>query len=93
MSNKTITNAITALLALGLTTPVIAEDMASAPAPHGLERCYGVAKSGQNNCGNNMHGCGGEARVDFDKSEWMFVPAGRCKKIGGLLKPGKEVKS
>ncbi|MEZ4742109.1 MAG: DUF2282 domain-containing protein [Bdellovibrionota bacterium] len=47
----------------------------------GKEKCYGVAKKGQNDCGNGSHGCGGHATKDYDKSEWKYVKAGTCKEI------------
>lgn len=104
MSNKMIINAVSAVLALGLSStslPALAENMASSPEsgqdmmlsppPQGMERCYGIAKAGQNNCGNAIHGCSGEATVSGDKSDWMFVPTGLCNKIvGGSLKPEKK---
>ncbi|QNA99254.1 DUF2282 domain-containing protein [Massilia sp. Se16.2.3] len=49
------------------------------------ERCYGVAKTGQNDCGTATHGCAGMARVDNDPAEWKMVPKGSCEKAGGKL--------
>lgn len=94
MSNKIITNAITAVLALGLcgsATEVLAatnsDTMNMDVAVKGMEKCYGVAKAHQNDCGNNAHTCSGYAKVDGDKKEWIFVPTGLCKRIiGGSTK-------
>lgn len=47
------------------------------------ERCYGVAKAGQNDCGTATHGCAGHAKVDNDPAEWKFVAKGTCEKLGG----------
>ena len=47
------------------------------------EKCYGVAKAGQNGCGNGAHGCAGHAATDADPSEWLSVPAGLCAKLAG----------
>jgi len=49
------------------------------------ERCYGVAKVGQNDCGTATHGCAGAARIDNDPAEWKQVPKGSCEKAGGKL--------
>ncbi|MGJ9419436.1 DUF2282 domain-containing protein [Massilia sp. CMS3.1] len=49
------------------------------------ERCYGVAKVGQNDCGTATHGCAGMARIDNDPAEWKLVPKGSCEKAGGKL--------
>lgn len=48
------------------------------------EKCYGIAKAGQNDCGstgNNV--CAGTSRVDNDPNAWLFVPTGVCEKIVG----------
>lgn len=54
------------------------------------EKCYGVAKAGQNDCAANSHSCAGQSKVDNDPTEWKFVPKGECEKMGGTLQPGKK---
>lgn len=49
------------------------------------EKCYGVAKAGQNDCGTATHGCAGQAAVDNDPAEWRNVAKGSCEKAGGKL--------
>ena len=49
----------------------------------GFEKCAGIAKAGQNDCGANGHSCAGYAKVDGDANEWIFVPKGTCAKIVG----------
>ena len=56
------------------------------------EKCYGVAKAGQNDCGTATHGCAGQATVDKDPAEWKNVPKGTCEKAGGRLTPSKPGK-
>jgi uncharacterized membrane protein len=53
------------------------------------EKCYGVAKAGQNDCGTATHGCAGQAKVDNDDKEWKYVAKGTCEKAGGKL-PRKQ---
>ncbi|QYF94100.1 DUF2282 domain-containing protein [Massilia sp. PAMC28688] len=55
------------------------------------EKCYGVAKAGQNDCGsaNGSHSCAGQAKVDNDPNEWKAVPKGTCVKAGGKLEKSK----
>jgi uncharacterized membrane protein len=54
---------------------------------NGKEKCYGIAKAGQNDCGSAKHDCGGKATADGDADEWIFVPVGTCEKIvGGATK-------
>jgi uncharacterized membrane protein len=58
-----------------------------------VEKCYGVAKAGQNDCGTATHGCAGQAAVDNDPAEWRSVPKGSCEKTGGKPtppQPGKQ---
>ena len=51
------------------------------------ERCYGVAKKGQNDCAANDHKCQGHSIKDGDPTEWVYMPKGLCSKIvGGKLK-------
>lgn len=50
------------------------------------EKCYGIAKAGQNDCANltGTHGCAGQAEKDNDPTEWKYVEKGTCKSLGGL---------
>ena len=47
------------------------------------ERCFGVAKAGQNDCQAGSHACAGQATVDRAGSDYVVVPAGTCDKIAG----------
>ena len=61
--------------------------LAAAPAvAQEKEKCFGIAKAGQNDCANiaGTHSCAGQAKVDNDKGEWKYVPAGTCKQMGGI---------
>lgn len=99
MSNKIIITAISAVLALGANSFCEASEPNANATPDmsqmgnipGMEKCYGVAKAGRNDCATETHGCGGEAKVDGDQSEWMLVPTGLCQKIvGGSTTPPKK---
>lgn len=88
MTHSVIKNAILAVLASAVTnaTALAANEM---DAPKGMEKCYGIAKAGKNDCAAANHGCGGEAKVDGSKTEWVAVPDGLCGKIvGGSTKSG-----
>lgn len=56
------------------------------------EKCYGVAKAGQNDCATATHSCAGQAAVDKDPAEWRNVPKGSCEKTGGTLSAPKQGK-
>ncbi len=60
----------------------------------GTEKCYGVAKAGQNDCAsaNGSHSCAGQAKADKDMNEWKKVAKGTCEKAGGKLAAAKADK-
>ena len=79
-------SAITSLLLVG----AIASTNALA-AKEGHEKCMGIAKAGQNDCGTSKHACAGQAKTNSDKEEWVYVPTGTCNKIvGGEIKADKK---
>ena len=71
-----------------------AGDQMDAQSKGEQEKCYGVAKAGQNDCGTAAHDCSGQAKADNDPAEWKFVAKGTCEKAGGKLKSsaGKQGK-
>jgi uncharacterized membrane protein len=78
-----------ALAAVIVAPPTLsAQKPASAPS-FKAEKCYGIAKAGNNDCastGNNS--CGGTSKVNSDPKAWIYVPAGYCERIvGGILQP------
>ena len=61
--------------------------LAAAPAAaQTKEKCFGIAKAGQNDCANlsGTHSCAGQSKVDNDKGEWKYVAKGTCKQLKGL---------
>jgi uncharacterized membrane protein len=80
-ASKTIA-AISSLLAVGtlaLSTQAVADDK---PA---MEKCYGVAKAGKNDCAGASHACAGQSKADGGK-EWISLPKGTCERlVGGSL--------
>lgn len=56
------------------------------------EKCFGIAKAGQNNCAsaNGSHSCAGQAKTDNDANEWTYVAKGTCEKAGGKLPAPKK---
>ena len=47
------------------------------------EKCAGVVKAGQNDCGTSKSACAGSASADRDAEAWILVPTGTCEKIAG----------
>ena len=87
---KTRTTLIACALALGLAGAAMAQDKGGAMKGE-TEKCYGVAKAGQNDCAANGHSCAGQSKVDNSPSEWKFVPAGQCETMGGKTEPAKKM--
>jgi len=79
MKSKTKVTAAASILAIAL----ISNPAVSHAGKEGFEKCQGIAKAGQNDCGANGHSCAGQAAVDADPNEWIYVPEGTCDKIVG----------
>jgi uncharacterized membrane protein len=60
--------------------------MATPAAAQEKEKCYGIAKAGQNDCSNlsGTHTCSGQATVDNDKGEWKYAAKGTCASMKGM---------
>ena len=72
-----VSSALASLLAVGLAGPAAAQEK---------EKCFGVAKAGQNDCANlvGTHSCAGQSKVDNDPGEWKYVAKGTCKDLKGM---------
>ncbi|MDB6085249.1 MAG: hypothetical protein JWN43_3130 [Gammaproteobacteria bacterium] len=78
-TNAAVT-AISSLLTLGaaaLATPAFAADKPE------MEKCYGVAKAGKNDCAGPAHSCAGQSKADAGAKEWISVPKGTCERLAG----------
>ncbi len=72
-----ITAAITGAFVLGslsLSGTVAAEEK---------EKCYGVAKAGQNDCQTANSSCAGTSTMDNQGDAFVLVPNGLCDKLVG----------
>ena len=70
--------AIGSLLTLGAAS--FAAPAFSADSPS-MEKCYGVAKAGKNDCAGAAHSCQGQSKVDNGGKDWINVPKGTCEKL------------
>jgi uncharacterized membrane protein len=57
----------------------------AAEAKPAQEKCFGVAKAGQNDCSTatGTHSCAGQAKTDKAADDWKYVAKGTCKTMGG----------
>lgn len=54
------------------------------------EKCYCIARAGQNDCASSKHNCATMATKDFDCNDWKYIAGGSCADIGGSVTEGKE---
>ena len=79
--------AATASLAAGLASAPLAAQKAP------MEKCYGIAKAGQNDCAAGPGtSCAGSSTRDYQGNAWKLVKKGTCEKTktpkgNGSLKP------
>lgn len=87
--HQVLSVAIGGLLALGL-----AGNASAAEKKAEMEKCYGVAKAGMNDCGSKKagHSCAGQATKNSDANDFVALPKGTCNKIaGGMLSEGGDM--
>lgn len=71
--------ALAAFAVLGLSTAAGAAGAKEKPA---VEKCYGVALAGQNDCKAGAGTtCAGSSKVDYQGNAWKNVPVGTCTSI------------
>ena len=74
------------IVAAAMTAAMTAGTMSTAQAAD-MEKCYGVAKAGKNDCAAGPGtSCAGSSTKDGQNNAWM--PKGTCDKlVGGSLEP------
>lgn len=78
-----IAAALASAVAAAVSLPVVAE------AQGNMEKCYGIAKAGKNDCQTDHSSCAQTSKKDGQKDAWLTVPKGACEKIvGGSLSSG-----
>lgn len=88
MKKMTKTLAISTAIAAG----VMMAGASDVYAAKKVEKCFGVAKAGKNDCAAGPGtSCAGTSTSDAQKDAWMYVAKGTCEKIvGGSLKAKKS---
>jgi uncharacterized membrane protein len=94
MNHSLATATLAAAVGLALAAPVQAQ-MGDKPmtkeqkmtmdrmVKNNLEKCYGVAARGRNDCAEGAHSCVGQSTHDRDKASFVLLPKGDCQKISG----------
>lgn len=94
MPNRPVQHLISATIAAAVAGGVATS--AHAGDKPKMEKCYGVAKAGQNDCAAGPGtSCAGTSTVDYQGNAWKLVKAGTCLKIqtpkgNGSLTPKKS---
>jgi uncharacterized membrane protein len=84
MTNRLNSAAVATVLLTSLVAGATQAQQAGAPkaAAPPMEKCYGVALAGKNDCKAGAGTtCAGTSRVNYQKNAWKLVPAGTCVKI------------
>ena len=84
MMKKSTANIVSAaVLALSSSTLFIAGEASAAE----MEKCYGVAAAGKNDCQTATSSCAGTSKTSRQADAFIALPKGSCSKIaGGKLK-------
>lgn len=81
MSRTVLPPIFAATLAAAVSAALVTPTQA-APAKAAMEKCYGVAKAGHNDCAAGAGtSCAGTASSDYQGNAWKLVKAGTCLKI------------
>ena len=79
---KTASIALTASFAASLAIGLAAGAAHAADAKPAMEKCYGIAKAGQNDCAAGPGtSCAGTQKSDYQGNSWKLVKAGTCTTI------------
>lgn len=78
--NRTASAALATVIALSAGVSMAAADDHKAKGDS--EKCYGVAKAGQNDCKAGAGtSCAGTSKIDYQGDAWKMVPKGTCATI------------
>ncbi|MGH8672411.1 MAG: BufA1 family periplasmic bufferin-type metallophore [Burkholderiales bacterium] len=89
-AKRALTATIASAFSLAVASLAHAQQHPEKPT-YDYEKCYGVAKAGQNDCFTSNNSCAGTTTTDSDREAWVYMPKGTCNKIvGGSLDPDAE---
>ena len=84
------TSTLTKIAVAGALTAALAASPLGGALAAEMEKCYGVAKAGMNDCkAGEGTTCQGTSTMDGQMNAWILTPAGLCGKlVGGSLTEG-----
>lgn len=81
MTSRTLSIGALTLAALA-SGAALAQPQAPMDAKPAMEKCYGVAMAGKNDCAAGAGTtCAGTSKTDYQANAWKYVPAGTCASI------------
>jgi uncharacterized membrane protein len=79
VSTAILASAVATALASLATAAPLTEAQVKAAQDKGMEKCFGVALKGQNDCAAGPGTtCQGSSTVDYQGNSWKFVDSGTC---------------
>ena len=78
--------AIAVAAAVSTVSLTIVEQSAAAQ----MEKCYGVALRGQNDCSGGSHECAGRSTRDYDPGSFKWVAKGTCAAMKAQVRKHKS---
>ncbi len=82
MNRTASTAALAAVFALSAGVTIASADDMKAGAKPAMEKCYGVAKAGENDCKAGAGTtCAGTSKADYQGNAWKNVAKGTCVSI------------
>ncbi len=79
MSSKAVTSTI---VAGAVAAAISAAAFSTTASAAGMEKCYGVALAGKNDCKAGAGTtCQGSSKVDYQGNAWKMVPTGTCESM------------
>jgi uncharacterized membrane protein len=76
-SRTLVSTALVAAIALA------SQGTATAAKKDDMEKCYGVAKAGKNDCKTLSNACAGHSVEDAQKDAFIALPKGTCERLNG----------
>lgn len=88
MSQSRVIPTTAAALALALGSAITLVDQAAAAEGAEMEKCFGVALKGKNDCAAGPGtSCAGSSKVDHQPNAWKLVPKGTCEQTASTTSP------
>lgn len=79
--NTVVTTALASIIALGALG--VQSEAFAVEKKKDVEKCYGVAKAGKNDCKTLSNACAGHSMSDGQKDAFIALPKGTCERLAG----------